>query len=291
MIRPAFLLLCALALIACSRSPYEGFKRVGDDVHLRYHVLGDGETLPMDSDHVRIRIRAGRPGGGAGELFSTEAVYEVNVLRNGAFLPVLARIHEGDSMSLIAPVEAWPWSALMNGAGAVIPDTGMVQMEISLIAIRTPAMARMENERLRRNDPLGFENELLQAYLVANGAGYERWGTSGMYYRISGEALDTAEVRLGDHVTIAYKGRRVEDGVLFDDTDRNGVEFSFRFGDKDQVMQGLEVAVHLLREGQQGSFLFPSEMAFGSKGIPAVLDPYMPVEYTVRLVKVERAGP
>jgi FKBP-type peptidyl-prolyl cis-trans isomerase len=53
----------------------------------------------------------------------------------------------------------------------------------------------------------------------------------------------------------------------------------------------LEVAVHLLREGQLGTFLFPSEMAFGAKGIPGVLDPYMPVMYSVRLEKVERASP
>ena len=30
-------------------------------------------------------------------------------------------------------------------------------------------------------------------------------------------------------------------------------------------------------------------MAFGAKGIPGVVDPYMPVVYTVRLEKVERA--
>jgi len=193
-------------------------------------------------------------------------------------------------MSLIAPARTWPWTALTDGEGVHVPDTGMVQMEISLLAIRTTSMLHAEEERTRRNDPMGFESKLLQAYVASNGIGYERWGTSGMYYRISGEMSDTSKVRLGDQVTIAYKGRRIEDGVLFDDTDRNGVEFTFRFGEKDQVIQGLEVAVHLLREGQQGTFLFPSEMAFGSKGVPSLLDPYMPVEYTVRLVKVDRTG-
>jgi peptidyl-prolyl cis-trans isomerase A (cyclophilin A) len=94
----------------------------------------------------------------------------------------------------------------------------------------------------------------------------------------------------GDHVTISYQGRRMEDGLLFDDTRKNGEAFSFRFGDKDQVMPGLEVAVHLLREGQEGTFLFPSDLAFGAKGIPGVLEPHMPVDYTVRLDKVERAS-
>ena len=97
-------------------------------------------------------------------------------------------------------------------------------------------------------------------------------------------------VVVGDHITISYKGRRIEDGQVFDDTQRNGEPLSFTYGDKDQVMKGLEVAVHLLREGQEGSFIFPSEYAFSAKGIPDVLDPYMPVEYTVRLEKVQRSS-
>ena len=291
MSRVVISLILALGLAACSNSPYQGYKLVGDDVHLQLLALGDGENVPADSDLVLLRIRAGRPGQAVGALFSTEETYLTSDLRSGAFQPILGRMHVGDSMSVIAPAAQWPWSVMASVRGSDLPDTGMVQVEVSLIALRTPAMLRAEKERLRRNDPLGYEARLMEAYREQTADELTRWGSSDLFFRITGNAVDTNKVVHGDQVTISYTGIRVEDGAVFDDTRRNGAPLSFRFGDKDQVMQGLEVAVHLLREGQLGTFLFPSEMAFGAKGIPGVLDPYMPVMYSVRLEKVERASP
>ncbi|MEZ4738137.1 MAG: FKBP-type peptidyl-prolyl cis-trans isomerase [Flavobacteriales bacterium] len=290
MSRAAIALILSLGLAACSRSPYQGYKRVGDEVHLQLLVLGDGESTPADSDLVLLRIRAGRPGQAMGELFSTEGTYLTSELRSGAFRPILGRIHEGDSMSVIAPATQWPWVVMANERGTAFPDTGMVQVEVSLLALRTPAMLRAEKERFRRNDPLGYEARLMQAYREQAAGSLERWGTSELFFEVRGTASDTNKVVLGDQVTISYTGLRVEDGAVFDDTGRNGEPFSFRFGDKDQVMEGLEIAVHLLREGQQGTFLIPSAFAFGAKGIPGVLDPHMPVLYNVRLEKVERVS-
>ena len=65
-----------------------------------------------------------------------------------------------------------------------------------------------------------------------------------MYYRINGECVGYQQGQeLAIMVTIPYTvASNMEDGVVFDDTERNGVPLTFRFGDKDQVMQGLEVA-------------------------------------------------
>jgi len=282
--------LVVVALVGCNRSPYAGYKKVGDDVHLHLHALGEGELLLSDSDSVRIGLRMGWVGQGIGELFSTEQIYAVQDLRNGAFVPILGRIHEGDSLSVIAPASTWPWRVLTAAQEGMAPDTGTVQAEIDLLELRTPAMARAANERMRRNDPLGYERRLIAAFIAQGEEHYTRWGTSELFQSIQGTAKDTNVVVQGDHITISYKGRRIEDGQIFDDTDRNGEPLSFTYGDKDQVMKGLEIAVHLLREGQQGSFIFPSEYAFGAKGVAGVLDPYMPVEYTVRLDKVQRVS-
>lgn len=279
----------ALVLASCERSPYAGYKAVGDGVYLHLHTIGDGEALPTDSDSVRVRLRIGDHGDEVGGLFSTEQEYRVKDIRLGALMPVIKRLHVGDSLSVIASANAWPWAVLAAGTDLVAPDTGMVQAEISLLALRTPAMMRAEAERMKRNDPLGYEQRLIDAYLVQNGRAFAKWGTSDVYYLITGVAKDTSVILQGDHVTISYTGKRLEDGHVFDDTERNGAPFSFTYGDKDQVMNGIEVALTLLREGQEGTFIFPSAYAFGGKGIPGVLEPYMPVVYTVRLESVERA--
>ena len=157
-----------------------------------------------------------------------------------------------------------------------------------MLGLRTAAMMKAGEERAQRTDPEGFERRLMAAYRARTPGPWQQWGTSDVFYAVRGAAVDTTPVRLGEQVTITYPGARMEDGRVFDDTRRNGGAFSFRFGDPDQVMLGLETAVHLLREGQEGTFLFPSSMAFGAKGIPGVLDPYTPVVYTVRLEKVGR---
>lgn len=287
-IRVIFLLV-VLVLVGCERSPYTGYKRVGDDVHLRLLVIGDGETLPTDSDSVVVRLRMGRPMEQVGSIFSTERAYLVKDIRSGALLPVLRRLHVGDSLSVVAPATAWPWDILATNAAIDVPDTGMVQAEILVQELRTPAQVRAELDRLRQYDPLGYELRLVAAWVERSELPVARWGTSEVYYHITGQAVDTNEIVVGDEVTISYKGSRLEDGQVFDDTRRNGAPFTFIYGDRDQVINGLEVAIQLLREGQEGTFIFPSLYAFGAKGIPGVLEPDMPVIYTVRLEKVARA--
>ncbi|MBX2973861.1 MAG: FKBP-type peptidyl-prolyl cis-trans isomerase [Flavobacteriales bacterium] len=287
--RLVLIVTVALLLGGCERSPYAGYKAVGDDVHLRLLALGDGEALPSDSDSVVVRLRLGQHGGEVGGLFSTERAYLVKDIRSGALKQALNRLHVGDSMSVIAPGASWPWSVIAEGAEPDVPDTGKVQGEISLRTLRTPAMMRAEAEMLKRDDPLGYELRLIAAYIGREGAPYVRWGTSDIHHHITGTPSDTSAVSVGDQVTISYQGRSIEGGRLFDDTGRNGAPLTFTYGDKDQVINGLEVAVRLLREGQEGSFVLPSLYAFGAKGIAGVLEPHSPVVYTVRLEKVVRA--
>lgn len=282
-------LLIVVLLAACSGSPYEGFKRVGDDVHLRMHVLGDGDRLAADADSVLFRLRVARNGEEPGSHLSIEHWFLARDLRSGAFAPMLARMRQGDSLSLIARAGALPWDALGTAAEA-LPDTAHMRVEAGLLSIRTPEMIAEAHERLRRMDPQGFEQRLIAAYRKESGGEWTQWGTSIMYYRLRGAASDTTAVKAGDQVILAYTGRRLEDGQVFDDTQRNGMHMQFRFGDPDQVVKGIEVAVGLLREGQEGDFILPSELAFGEKGIAATLEPWTPVVYTVRLVSVVRGA-
>jgi len=291
MIRFFGLVATTVLLNSCARSPYDGYKVVADDVHLHLLTLGDGEELASDSDSVYVRLRMGRVAGEVGGLFSTERAYLAKDIRAGAMGPVLHRMHVGDSLSVIAPAEQWPWEVFTEGMRVDHPDTGMVRLEVALLDLRTPAIMRAEAERLRRNDPLAYEMQLIHAYVQASPVPFLRWGTSDIRYHIKGTPTDTAAVAQRDVVTISYQGRNLEGGRLFDDTGRNGAPLTFVFGDKDQVIQGLEVAVSLLREGQEGTFLFPSLFAFGEKGIPGVLEPNTPVAYTVHLERVERSRP
>ncbi len=289
MMRPVAIGLMLVLLVACGRSPYTGYKHIGEDMHLKLHMLGDGTRLPQDGDVVLMRLRISDVDSMPGSFYSTEGWFLVDHLRKSAFDQLMIRMHEGDSMSMITRADMLPWQAIAPGRIPAHVDEQMLRTEASMIAIRLPKLAQ-EPDTLGAMDPQQREAVVLEEFLERLGQGWQRWGTSMVHYYIEGHAQDTTTIRRGDVVTISYTGRRLQDGQVFDSTERNGAPLTFRYGDKDQVVNGLEVAIGLLREGQQADVVLPSEYAFGDRGVEGVLEPYSPVFYTVRVEHVQRAG-
>lgn len=280
--RPVAIIGMAL-LLGCSRSPHEGYKSVSNDVHLRYIALGDGDRVPGDADSLLLRFRAARLGEEPGSLWSTERWYRAADLRQGALLPVLRRIHVGDSMSVIAPGRSWPWEPLLRRDLPPPADTLIVRTELSLLAMVKPEEQAAHRARFKQSDPVGFERSLIETYTAQEPGTWTRWGTSDLHYRIHGAATDTARWVYGAPLLLRWEGFGLADGRRLDDTERNGGAFHWSYGTPDQVLTGIEVAVSLLRPGQEGEFIFPSHMAFGERGLPGVLEPGMPVRYRVKV--------
>lgn len=284
-----YFILVVLLVIGCRSSPYDGFKNVGNDIHIKLHILGDGESRTLDQDSIKLRLRAAVLGEDPGSFVSTERWYAATDIRKLGMVKILDQMHEGDSLSVITLGNSLPWHAIIEQPTGKLSDTTHIRMELSLMKIHTPKMIKAAIEAHRKFDPDGYERKLITAYKKLEPKEWRRWGTSEVYYVIEGNALDTTAIAQGDGVTISYKGVCLENGSVFDDTNKNGEPLSFRFGDKDQVVIGLEVAIALLRDGQTGEFLLPSNYAFGTKGIPGVLEPNMPVKYTVHLDRVLRS--
>ncbi len=277
-------------LSGCDRSPYPHYKKIGEDLHLRLYMLGEGDRLARDGDSVLMRLRISEVEAAPGSLFSTDQWYAVADLRESAFDELLIRMHEGDSMSLITSPALLPWSTLIAEDTLQLTKYGALRTEVSMLSIRTAAMMEAEAERLRREDPQAYEQKLTFEFIDRLGTNWLQWGTSDLHYAIQGIAMDTNAVKPGEIVTISYTGKLVEDGSVFDSSERNGGPLTFRFGDKGQVINGLEIAIKLLREGQEGEFFLPSDHAFGARGVEGMIAPYTPVLYTVRLESVERPG-
>jgi hypothetical protein len=273
----------ALVAVACGTAP-EGYEDLGDGVHWRLIELGDGERTAQDEDSVHVALRITAAASPRTVLYAGAAWCAAIDLRGSAFDGALGRMHAGDRAHVIAPYGRIPWKAL-RAAPPASDDTARVLVDLVLEAVGAPAGHRQEHAP----GPAADGRRAVQLYLGRGGAPWHRWGNSMFHYRIEGPARDTARVRHGDRVTIHYTGRRLVDSVLVDDPLLEGEGFSFRFGDRDQVVEGMEVAVSLLREGETGHFILPGEMAFGARGVPGAVAPYEPLLYTVRLVRVERA--
>ncbi|MBV6404213.1 MAG: FKBP-type peptidyl-prolyl cis-trans isomerase [Flavobacteriales bacterium] len=279
-----------LLLVACDRGPHPGFKEVAPGVYFRLLGLGGQDSALAADDSVLLRLRASAVGAAPGSLFSTERWYVLRDVRQGAWSEVWRRLHEGDSASTILRAEGLPWRVLMPERSIAPADTLQVQVELAVLQALSPDQQRRRAEERRAADPQGAERRELHSFLAASREQWTRWGTSDLHYRLGPRTDDTLPVQAGDRVTIRYAGTRLEGGEPFDDSDRQGQPFSFRFGDPDQVLKGVEVAVSLLRPGQQGHFLLPSVFAFGGRGAPPLVRPHEPVLYTVQLLAVERGA-
>lgn len=281
----AALTLLVVLLGACLRERYEGFKQLAPDLHYRLHALGEDGDPPGDRDSVLLRIRAAVHGDAPGTLFSTERWYGLD-RSDRLRRQVIGRMREGDSVSVIMRQAAIPWEWLAKGTSPAAPDTAMIDLELRIMDVMTPEEAMVAAERRRLADPDGHETRLLAAYMDST---WINWGDL-VHYRIEAPGTDTAGIRTGDLVTIHYQGRFIG-GAVFDDTRRNGQPLTFRLGDPDQVIKGIEMAVHQLRKGAKGTFAMRSAMAFGPSGSSSgLVPPHTPVVYTVEVVDVDRAG-
>jgi len=281
---------CLVLLQACMNGPHAGYTRIAPDIHFRLITLGGGEAVPAQGDSVLLLLRAGVPGGASGELASVERWFAVADLRRGDWAPVLDRIHQGDSASVILPVTAMPWAVLLPSGAAPPANDLVMQVELA-IREHLPAAHLRERATARRSTgAVQGERSALTAFIATSGQPWQRWGTSDLHYLLGPVPGDTARVRPGDRVLITYSGEHLDGGAPFDVREGEGRGLAYRFGEPDQVLAGINVAVSLLRDGQEGRFLIPSAMAFGAAGVHGHVRPHEPVVYRVRLVRVERTA-
>jgi len=276
---------CALIIIGCTRSPFKGYKAIGDDLYFRLDALGESERAPADSDSVLMRIRIARLGDAPGSLFSTERWYGLHDSVRGFIRSVFGSLREGDSASVIAHGARVPWK-LLGASDMQRVDTSWVGIELSMRAVRTPAEARaIAVERVRSSRTAEDDERIIREYLMKTSPLWKQY--MGVYYSLNNDNPKTDPVRSGESVTVAYTASFVENAKHFDDTHGAERALTFRLGDPGQVIKGIEIALHLLPKGGKGRFIFPSALAFGPRGSSSgIVPPYTPVEYDIEVLEV-----
>jgi FKBP-type peptidyl-prolyl cis-trans isomerase len=289
MIRACFGSLLILALLAgCDRSPLRGGSKIAEDVYWRLNALGDGERTPTDSDSVLVRVRVARPGAFAGSVYSTERWYGMGGEKGTS--KYFARLREGDSATVMLLSGATPWKDLGATSPGSGKDTGWVTMELSMLKLRSMAGSRELQRAVLMARTGSDEQRILADFFSGSNAEWKQ--ALGVYYVLDSTNEAGPRIQSGQLVTLAYTASFLDNGRVFDE-EEDGL--TFRLGDPDQVIKGLEAAAHLLpRNGGKGRFVISSNLAFGPKGSTSgIVPPWTPLLYEVRVVTVElsAAGP
>ena len=279
--RRILLVLFPLLLAACGREVFPGFRPVDADVHYKLRTLGDAEKPPSDSDSVLVRVRMAVHGEPPGSLFSTEGWFA----HVGDVLPESAesvRFCEGDSVSLVARARRVPWNVL-GAERSGLADTAWIDVEVALRGTRSRAQSRAITEELRWARTAAIEDSALARFFRASPDEWHRF--MGIYHVLGAGNPKRPKARSGQVVTIGYIARSLEDGRVLDDTYASGQHLTFRLGDPGQVIDGVDIAVHLLPKGGKGRFVIPSRLGFGAEGSSGrIVPPFTPLLYQLELL-------
>ena len=106
---------------------------------------------------------------------------------------------------------------------------------------------------------------------------------SGIRYKL--EKLNKNKIpKKGDRVRVHYSGKLI-DGTLFDSSYRRNAPFEFNVG-LGEVIKGWDEALSILRIGEKGTFIIPSELAYGERGAGGVIPPNANLIFEIELLEI-----
>lgn len=107
---------------------------------------------------------------------------------------------------------------------------------------------------------------------------------SGLLYKIT-KSTEGKAPKAGDMVAVHYAGK-LTNGQEFDNSFKRGEPIEFPVG-TGRVIKGWDEGIMLLKEGEQATFLIPSNLAYGERGAGGVIPPNAWLLFDVELVKVK----
>lgn len=257
--------ICILLFFSCSPLEYPGFKKTSSGIFYKIHFLGDGKEKAQKGNYIRFSEKTERRNDSIpGEKRDT--VIFMNELSYGDITECISLLAEGDSATFI-----------FNDSG---------RMELKIIKIQTPLQYEEEQAYLAwKND--GEMNELkkLKKYLSEKKID-DSYLTDGIYF-IPLKKGKGNMVEIGNTVVVHYRGA-FPDSSVFDSTYDKEEPFEFKFGDDDQVIKGLELAICQMKKGEKAKIIIPSQLAFGEGGSSTgIVPPFTTVEYEVEIVNLK----
>ena len=105
-------------------------------------------------------------------------------------------------------------------------------------------------------------------------------------YRFIENETNGDSIKYGSEVSLDYKGSFLN-GYVFDNTNIKGVTPTFTFGKEYQMIEGLQLGLVGLKEGQTVKIILPSQLAFGEEGsLSGIVPPFTAVKFEINIIKV-----
>ena len=285
-----FLATIALAINANAQAPV---KTTATGMQLQILTTNNGRKVKLD-DIITFHVIQKTPKDSI--LYSSYAAgnpVQVKVQSQGDLMDVFPLLAEKDS----ALVKVSTDSLFKNNEAqrpAFLPKGSFISCLIKVEKVQSLDEAMGERKAIL--DGLSAkETADMNKYIADKGLALTTTA-SGLKYKITEPSIKRKPVT-GDSVMVNYTGRTVE-GKVFDSSieadakagglvqpGRNYEPIAFRVG-QGMVIPGWDEGLLLLGEGAKATFVIPSKLAYGDRGMSEDIKPFSTLIFDVQLMKV-----
>jgi FKBP-type peptidyl-prolyl cis-trans isomerase FkpA len=284
----AFGLLALLVVSGCSNASKEfpGYSVTRSGIHYRLIALGDGFTKASPADYVTVSIAYRTINDSL--FFHGVRRFQLTVPQfTGSVDECFAMLAQGDSAAFYINADDFFAKTLETNLPRFIVPESYIRVDIRLLDLQSERQYQQEKEAFLHwiEDFGNYERVLLKQYLEEEELDFAPT-TSGIYY-IPMETGSGVRVQVGDTVIVHYEGRFFNSKV-FDSTRKRNEPFHFVYGQKWQVVEGLEEAIGMMYPGERSLFIIPSHLAFGQGGsTTGIVPPFTSVVFDVEIIEVK----
>ena len=241
-------------------------KPVAGDIIVLFMSYMTEDTVLFDSKDLMgqpIRMRVNNPPASGGTV-------------DNAFM----MMHEGDSACFIVSAEKFYLETKGTEVPPYIKKGSKLTFYIKLVEIFN--MDKYNSEK-KENAVSSEEAEksMLDQYLKNANIKIEPTN-SGLYY-IEENAGSGQFPKSGQKITIHYTGSYVS-GEVFDSSLERGEPFTFVFG-ANQVINGMEEGISLMKKGGTATLIIPSYLAYGKEGYKSI-PPYSTLIFEIEILNI-----
>jgi len=288
MTRRMIILICIALAICCSCdrfAKYPGFKNAGHGIYYQLHAMGEDSLKAKAGDYITVNLSYLTMDDsvffkGIRKIQVSEPAYE------GAIDECFSMLSVGESATFIISADNFFAVTLQNPLPRFISTGSNIRISIEMLEIQSQKEYNKEKEAFLSwiEDFGDYEKIILKQFIAEEKLAVSPL-SSGIYYLILNQGIGK-KVEIGDTVTVNYEGRFLN-GKFFDSTIKRKQPFQFVYGTEWQVIEGLEEAIGIMREGEKSLFILPSERGFGTSGSTnSIIPPFTSLIFEVEILKV-----
>ncbi|MDD4385802.1 MAG: FKBP-type peptidyl-prolyl cis-trans isomerase [Bacteroidales bacterium] len=265
---------------------YPSFSVTKSNIHYKLITIGETDQKAQPTDFVNVLVTYRTPNDsiffqGARTFQLTEPQFI------GSIDECFTMLAAGDSATFYLSADDFFTKTIETTTPRFFKVGDLLRVDIKMLGILTEKAYQREKETfLHWIEDFGeYEKVLLKQYIDEQTNDFEQTA-SGIYYIPIKQGTGN-KIQVGDTITVHYEGRFFN-GKYFDSTRKRDEAFQFVYGQKWQVIQGLEEAIGMMYPQERSIFIIPSHMAFGQGGSSTGIVPaFTPVIFEVEVIEVK----